>query len=85
MLYEQTLVTREHVLGPDHPSTLTSRGSLAIAYQAAGRTDEAITLHEQTLGARERSWAPTTPTPWPRALASPTPTRRRAAPARQGS
>ena len=36
-------------LGPDHPSTLTSRNNLAYAYQAAGRLDEAIPLFEQTL------------------------------------
>jgi tetratricopeptide (TPR) repeat protein len=33
---------------------LNSRNSLAVAYQDAGRLDEAITLHEQTLAARER-------------------------------
>ena len=36
-------------LGPDHPSTLASRNSLAVAYQDAGRIDEAIALHEQNL------------------------------------
>ena len=36
-------------LGPDHPSTLASRNSLAGAYRAAGRLDEAIALYEQTL------------------------------------
>ena len=36
-------------LGPDHPSTLASRNSLAGAYRDAGRLDEAIPLHEQTL------------------------------------
>lgn len=34
------------VLGPDHPSTLGSRGNLANACQAAGRAAEAIPLHE---------------------------------------
>ena len=43
-LHEQTLAAREHVLGPDHPDTLTSRNNLAVAYQAAGRLDEAIPL-----------------------------------------
>ena len=42
------------VLGADHPDTLQSRGNLAVAYQGSGRTGEAITLHEQTLAARER-------------------------------
>jgi tetratricopeptide (TPR) repeat protein len=44
----------EHVLGPDHPDTVTARNSLAAAYQAAGRTAEAIPLYEQNLGACER-------------------------------
>jgi Tetratricopeptide repeat len=41
-------------LGPDHPDTLTSRHSLAVAYQAAGDLDRAIPLYEQALteGAR---------------------------------
>ena len=39
--------------GTDHPRTLNTRGILANAYQAAGRTAEAITLHEQNLADRE--------------------------------
>ena len=43
-------VTRSgDTLGPDHPSTLASRNSLAVAYRDAGRIDEAIALYEQTL------------------------------------
>ena len=45
-------------LGPDHPSTLTSRNSLAYAYQDAGRLDEAIALHEQNLEDRTRILGP---------------------------
>ncbi|OLO77310.1 tetratricopeptide repeat protein [Actinomyces oris] len=45
-------------LGPDHPSTLTSRNNLAYAYQAAGRLDEAIALFEQTLEDRTRILGP---------------------------
>ena len=37
------------ILGPAHPSTLTSRNNLAGAYCDAGRLDEAIPLYEQTL------------------------------------
>ena len=37
------------------------RNNLAIAYEAAGRVDEAITLHEQTLAARERVLGPDHP------------------------
>ena len=45
-------------LGPDHPSTLTSRDNLAGAYCDAGRLDEAITLYEQTLDDRTRILGP---------------------------
>ena len=60
-MYEQVLADRERVLGPDHPDTLTSRNNLAVAYRAAGRTGEAITLDEQVLAARERVLAPDHP------------------------
>jgi serine/threonine protein kinase len=36
-------------LGPDHPDTLTSMNNLAISYAAAGRTQEALKLHKETL------------------------------------
>ena len=42
------------MLGPEHPDTLTSRSNLATAYGAAGRTEEALRLHEETLAIRER-------------------------------
>ena len=45
-------------LGPDHPSTLTARNNLASAYQAAGRLNEAIPLHEQNLKDRTRILEP---------------------------
>ena len=48
-------------LGPDHPSTLASRNNLANAYQAAGRLDDAIPLHEQTLNDRTRILGPHQP------------------------
>ncbi|WP_274528226.1 tetratricopeptide repeat protein [Micromonospora foliorum] len=41
-------------LGVEHPKTLMSRNNLATAYDAAGRLDEAIPLHEATLAACER-------------------------------
>ena len=34
-------------LGPDHPDTLTTLNNLALAYLAAGKTTEAITLLEK--------------------------------------
>ncbi len=49
------------VLGPDHPDTLTSRNNLATTYQDAGRTTEAITLHERTLADMERLLGPDHP------------------------
>ena len=81
-LHEQTLADRERVLGADHPDTLQTRVNLAIAYPDAGRTAEAITLHEQSLADRSGCWAPITPTPWGRAITSPSSTRTRAAPMR---
>ena len=39
-------------MGPDYPSALKSRNSLA-AYRKAGRMAEAITMQEQTPAARE--------------------------------
>jgi hypothetical protein len=44
-LFEQNLADRERVRGADHPVTLASRNRLAAAYQAAGRTAEAIARH----------------------------------------
>ena len=48
----------EWALGPDHPDTLNSLNSLAAAYQAAGRADDAIQLFQQTLAARVRLLGP---------------------------
>ena len=58
---ERLLADQNQALGPDYPDTLTSRNSLAYAYQAAGRTAEAIKLHEQTLDARARVLGPDHP------------------------
>jgi hypothetical protein len=60
-LYEQVLADRERLLGPDHPDTLQSRHNLANSYRAAGRLDEAISLHEQVLADRERLLGPDHP------------------------
>jgi tetratricopeptide (TPR) repeat protein len=51
----------ERIAGPDHPGTLRSRDSLAVAYQAAGRAAEAVPLLERTLAARERFLGPDHP------------------------
>jgi len=37
------------MLGSDHPDTLVTRNNLAASYAAAGRTDQAIAMHEETL------------------------------------
>jgi tetratricopeptide (TPR) repeat protein len=55
---EPLLADQERILGPDHPDTLTSRGSLALAYRAAGRVAEAIPLYERTLADSERVLGP---------------------------
>jgi hypothetical protein len=60
-LHERTLADYERILGPDHPSTLTSRNNLAAAYRDAGRVAEAIGLHERTLADRERVLGPDHP------------------------
>jgi hypothetical protein len=49
MLHQQNLADQMRVLGGEHPQTLTTRGNLAAAYQAAGRTDEAVMLLERAL------------------------------------
>ncbi len=51
----------ERILGPDHPTTLTSRDNLAHAYHRAERHDEAINLHRQTIADRERVLGPDHP------------------------
>jgi|HubBroStandDraft_1064217.scaffolds.fasta_scaffold06079_4 tetratricopeptide (TPR) repeat protein len=48
----------ERLLGAGHPDTLNGRNSLAVAYQAAGRVDEAIPLFERTLIGRTRMLGP---------------------------
>ena len=53
--YGQALVTdRERERDADNPDTLATRHELARAYLAAGRTDKAVTLLEQTVADRER-------------------------------
>jgi hypothetical protein len=53
-LYRGALADCERMRGTDHPSTLTTRNNLAMAYRAAGRTAEAIPLLERTLADCER-------------------------------
>jgi tetratricopeptide (TPR) repeat protein len=51
----------ERSLGPDHPDTLNTRNILATAYQAAGRSAEAIPLFERDLAGWERLLGPDHP------------------------
>jgi len=60
-LFEETLATREELLGPNHPHTLTSRNNLAAAYYAAGRLNDAIPLFEETLTAQTQLLGPDHP------------------------
>ena len=48
------LADYERILGADHPDTLRTRSDLAVAYQAAGRFNEAIALGERVLADEER-------------------------------
>jgi len=53
-LLQRTLFNSERVLGPDHPSTLTVRTSLASVYRGLGRYSEAVELLQRTLLDSER-------------------------------
>jgi hypothetical protein len=57
-LYERVLADRSAVLGAGHPESLAARASLAQAYLAAGRVDDAIALHKRNLAERERGPGP---------------------------
>ena len=61
ILFEQTLVDSEHILGPSHPDTLTSRNNLALAYQNAGRLEQATSLFEHNLTDSEHILGPDHP------------------------
>jgi tetratricopeptide (TPR) repeat protein len=54
MIGQQLLADQVQLLSPGHPDILASRSILAIAYQAAGRTGDAITLFELILAQMER-------------------------------
>jgi tetratricopeptide (TPR) repeat protein len=54
LVAEALVADQERVLGADHPETLRTRNNLGIAYRAAGKMTEAITLFEQNLADQER-------------------------------
>jgi hypothetical protein len=60
-LLEQTLADSVRVLGPEHPSTLSTRANLANVYLQEGRTTEASLLLEQTLADSVRVLGPEHP------------------------
>jgi serine/threonine protein kinase len=48
-------------LGPDHPNTLASMANLANSYSAAGRTQDALKLREETHARRKATLGPDHP------------------------
>jgi tetratricopeptide (TPR) repeat protein len=58
---EPLMADLDRLLGSDHPDTLNARNSVAAAYQAAGQSDKATSLFEQTLVARVRLLGPDHP------------------------
>ena len=59
--FEDILRERSRALGPMHPDTLRSRGSLANTYACLGRYDDAEALHRQTVQDREEVLGPVHP------------------------
>ena len=57
-LLQQAVDGLSRTLGPDHPDTLATRNNLALAYQDAGRSAEAIALLETTLKLRKARLGP---------------------------
>ena len=53
-IFQRALETKEHVLGVEHSSTLTSLNNLASLYKAQGHYEEAESLHQRALAIRER-------------------------------
>jgi serine/threonine protein kinase len=60
-VFTNARAVREVALGPDHLDTLKSRNNLAAAHAVAGRTAEAIALHEATVRLRESKLGPDHP------------------------
>src|SRR5262249_12797967 len=60
-LVKKARSTREKLLGPEHPDTLTSMNILGVAYSHAGKLEEAISLSEKTLKLRKATLGPNHP------------------------
>jgi tetratricopeptide (TPR) repeat protein len=52
--WQEMLETSTRVLGADHSQTFRCRDGMASTYEAAGRLDDAIGVHQQTLAARHQ-------------------------------
>jgi serine/threonine protein kinase/lipopolysaccharide biosynthesis regulator YciM len=57
-VFGKALDTRKALLGPDHPSTLSSMNNLAVAYQEGGQLARALPLLEETLKKRKATLGP---------------------------
>ena len=57
----QTLARSEKVLGPEHPSMLTSMSNLAGVLDNQGKYEEAESMNRQTLAQREKVLGPEHP------------------------
>jgi nephrocystin-3 len=60
-LYCRCLETRERLLGPEHPDTLTTVGNLGTLYWAKGNYEQAEAFYNRCLEARERLLGPEHP------------------------
>jgi tetratricopeptide (TPR) repeat protein len=59
--HEHIFIRCRNILGEDNVSVLAFANSLAVSYDSAGRYEEAIRLHEQTLTIREQVLGPEHP------------------------
>lgn len=53
-LFERALAISEKVLGPNHPSTMSSLNNLASLYQAQGNYTQALPLYKEALAISEK-------------------------------
>ena len=53
-LFEESLADRRTVLGTEHPETLATMNNLAVAYEKAGRFDQAEETQRTSLETKER-------------------------------
>jgi serine/threonine protein kinase len=60
-LFQAAVAERRPLLGEDHPDTLAAQHNLAVAYRSAGRTTDAIRLHEHVRDWRTKKLGPDHP------------------------